>query len=47
MARVLGKRALFTERQEGQMQLCRGFQIAPQERVLVVEDVVTTGGSAK
>jgi orotate phosphoribosyltransferase len=45
VARSLGARALFTEREQGQMTLRRGFSIAPGERALVVEDVVTTGGS--
>jgi len=45
MARALGCRALFTERVDGRMQLRRGFAVRPGERVLVVEDVVTTGGS--
>ncbi|HLG14621.1 MAG TPA: orotate phosphoribosyltransferase [Blastocatellia bacterium] len=44
-ARALGARALFTERVAGVMTLRRGFQIDEGERVLVVEDVVTTGGS--
>lgn len=43
--RLMGLRAIFTERADGRMSLRRGFQIAPGERVLVVEDVVTTGGS--
>jgi orotate phosphoribosyltransferase len=47
VARALGVRALFTERQEGVMTLRRGFQIKPGERALVVEDVVTTGGSTR
>jgi orotate phosphoribosyltransferase len=47
VARALGVRALFTERQEKTMTLRRGFQIAPGERCLVVEDVVTTGGSTR
>jgi len=40
-------RAIFAERQEGQLTLRRGFTIAPGERVLVVEDVITTGGSTR
>jgi len=45
VARKLGTRALFAERENGVMTLRRGFRISPGERVLVVEDVVTTGGS--
>jgi len=40
-------RSIFAEREEGRMRLRRGFTIDPQERALVVEDVITTGGSAK
>lgn len=40
-------RFVFAERVDGQMVLRRGFQISPGEKVLVVEDVVTTGGSAR
>lgn len=47
VARALGVRGLFTERQEGKMTLRRGFSIKPGEKVLVCEDVVTTGGSTK
>ncbi|MGH9836527.1 MAG: orotate phosphoribosyltransferase [Blastocatellia bacterium] len=47
VARSLGVRALFTERQDGAMKLRRGFQIKPGERAFVVEDVVTTGGSTR
>jgi len=47
VARALGARALFTERQDGLMVLRRGFSIQKKEKVLVVEDVVTTGGSTK
>lgn len=47
VARALGVRALFAERKDGVMQLRRGFEVAPGERILVVEDVVTTGLSAR
>jgi orotate phosphoribosyltransferase len=47
VARALGTRALFTERQEGTMVLRRGFSLAPGENVLVVEDVITTGLSTR
>ena len=47
VARSLTTRALFTERENGKMSLRRGFEIKPGERVLVVEDVMTTGGSVK
>lgn len=43
----LGVRGIFTERENGVMALRRGFSIAPGEKVLVVEDVVTTGGSVR
>jgi orotate phosphoribosyltransferase len=46
-ARHLGARALFVEREGGQFALRRGFAIAPGERVLMVEDVVTTGLSSR
>ena len=45
VGRALGVRALFAERQEGTLTLRRGFTLGPSERVLIVEDVVTTGGS--
>lgn len=45
VSRKLGRRTLFTERVAGAMTLRRGFRLAPGERVLVVEDIVTTGGS--
>jgi orotate phosphoribosyltransferase len=48
VARALGVRSLFSERDKsGQMALRRGFQIQPGERVLVIEDVWTTGGSTR
>ena len=46
-ARALGVRAVFTEREAGVMTLRRGFRLIRGERVLVVEDVVTTGGSTR
>src|SRR6185436_8724918 len=45
--RALGVRAIFAERQDGALTLRRGFTLAPSDRVLVVEDVVTTGGSTR
>ena len=47
MGRALGTPAYFTERKDGEMLLRRGFSIAPGTKVLVVEDVITTGGSAR
>jgi orotate phosphoribosyltransferase len=47
VGRALGVRAIFAERQDGHLVLRRGFALAPGERVLVVEDVVTTGGSTQ
>ena len=47
VARGLGVRAIFAERQNGALQLRRGFALEPGEKVLVVEDVVTTGGSTR
>ncbi|MGH2676054.1 MAG: orotate phosphoribosyltransferase [Actinomycetota bacterium] len=45
-ALAAGGRFLYAEREQGRMALRRGFSVRPGERVLVVEDVVTTGGSA-
>jgi orotate phosphoribosyltransferase len=47
VGRALGIRAIFAERQDGKLMLRRGFALTPGERVLVVEDVVTTGGSTR
>ena len=47
VARALGARALFAERENGVMTLRRGFTVVPGERCLVVEDVITTGGSTR
>jgi orotate phosphoribosyltransferase len=44
VARQLGVRFIFAEKEEGRLVLRRGFKISPQERCLVVEDVVTKGG---
>lgn len=43
----LGTRAIFTERVDGKMTFRRGFSLRAGERVLIVEDIVTTGGSIK
>ena len=43
----LGTRAIFTERVDGKMTFRRGFSLREGERVLIVEDIVTTGGSIK
>ena len=45
VARLMNARSIFSERENGRMTLRRGFEIKPNEKVLVVEDVVTTGGS--
>lgn len=45
VARKFGVRCVFTERVDGQLTFRRGFKIRPDENVLVVEDIVTTGGS--
>jgi orotate phosphoribosyltransferase len=47
VARALGVRALFAERQDGTLSLRRGFHIEPGETCFVVEDVVTTGLSTR
>jgi len=47
VARAIGARFIWTEREHGKMTLRRGFSVMPGERVLVVEDVVTTGGSTR
>lgn len=47
MGRALGVEALFLERPEGVFELRRGFRLAPGQRVLMVEDVVTTGLSSR
>jgi orotate phosphoribosyltransferase len=47
VARALGVRCLFTERENGVMTLRRGFTLSAGEHCLVVEDVITTGGSTR
>lgn len=47
VGRALGVRALFAERQDGALMLRRGFVLGETDRVLVIEDVVTTGGSTR
>ncbi len=47
VAQALNVRFIWTERQDGVMKLRRGFSVKPGERFLVVEDVITTGGSTR
>jgi orotate phosphoribosyltransferase len=47
LARALGVRSIFAEREAGRMTLRRGFAVRPGERILLAEDVVTTGGSLR
>ncbi|HZI18481.1 MAG TPA: orotate phosphoribosyltransferase [Pyrinomonadaceae bacterium] len=47
VARALGVRSIWAEREGGRLTLRRGFSVRPGEQVLVVEDVVTTGGSTR
>jgi orotate phosphoribosyltransferase len=47
VGRALGVRALFAERQDGQLMLRRGFVLGERDRVLVIEDVLTTGKSTR
>ena len=46
LARALGVRFIFTERVKGEMTLRRGFEIKKGEKVVICEDIITTGGSA-
>lgn len=47
VAQALNLRFIWTERQDGVMTVRRGFSVKPNERILVVEDVITTGGSTR
>lgn len=44
VARQLGLRFIFAEKEEGKLVLRRGFKIAPGEKILIIEDVITKGG---
>lgn len=46
LARALEVRSIFVERKEGQMELRRGFKVRKGEKILICEDIITTGGSA-
>ncbi len=46
LARALGVRSIFVERKEGMMELRRGFEVRKGEKILICEDIITTGGSA-
>ena len=46
LARALGVRSIFVERKGGEMELRRGFEVRSGERIIVCEDIITTGGSA-
>jgi len=46
LARALGVRSIFVERKKGTMELRRGFKVAKGEKILICEDIITTGGSA-
>ena len=47
VAAALDKRFIWTERQNGEMTVRRGFAVRPSERIAVVEDVITTGSSTR
>ena len=47
VGRALGVRVIFAERQDGALMLRRGFSLSERDRVLVIEDVLTTGGSTR
>jgi orotate phosphoribosyltransferase len=46
LARALDTRSIFVERKEGTMELRRGFEVKKDEKILICEDIITTGGSA-
>ncbi len=47
VGKALGTKSIFTERVDGKMKFRRGFTISPADRVLIVEDIITTGGSVQ
>ena len=47
VGRIMKKRTIFAEREDGKMRFRRGFNIKEKEKILIVEDVITTGGSVK
>ena len=46
LARSLNVRSIFVEKKDGGMELRRGFEISPNEKIIICEDIITTGGSA-
>jgi orotate phosphoribosyltransferase len=46
LARSLGVRSIFVEKKDGGMELRRGFEVSPGEKIIICEDIITTGGSA-
>ena len=46
LARALGVRSIFVERKDGKMELRRGFEVKEGEKIIICEDIITTGGSA-
>jgi len=46
LARSLNVRSIFVEKKEGGMELRRGFEVSPNEKIIICEDIITTGGSA-
>ncbi|BAF70996.1 orotate phosphoribosyltransferase [Sulfurovum sp. NBC37-1] len=46
LARSLGVRSIFVEKKESGMELRRGFEVSPGEKIIICEDIITTGGSA-
>jgi len=47
LARIMGKRFAFTQRKDEKMIIRPGFQVKPQQKVIIIEDIVTTGGSVQ